>query len=180
MASVTSRYARAFADVVLHHKLEADGVRQQLGALLEVLNTSSDLRRVWGNPAIALEEKVRLLDALAGRLGLCREVRNFAAVLIQHRRIGQLEQVARQFEQELNRRMGIAEAEVTSARELNSDQRRMLESQIERMTGRTVIARYAQDSSLLGGAVVRMGSTIYDGSVRGQLEKIREELSAQS
>jgi F-type H+-transporting ATPase subunit delta len=140
---------------------------------------SSDLRRVLDNPAISIQEKIGLLDALSSRLGLLREVRNFAAVLIQHRRIGQLEQIARQFEQELNRRTGVTEAEVTSARELNVEERRALESKIERMTGQTVIARYAQDRSLLGGAVVRMGSTIYDGSVRGQLEKIREELSAQ-
>jgi F-type H+-transporting ATPase subunit delta len=179
MASVTSRYARAFVDVVLDRKLDPADVRQQIGALLEAIKISSDLRRLWASPAIAIEEKVRLLDALAARLGLCRETRNFAAVLIQHRRIGQLEQIARQFEQELNRRTGVAEAEVTSARELNTEERRVLESQIERMTGKTVVARYAQDRSLLGGAVVRMGSTIYDGSVRGQLEKIREELSAQ-
>jgi len=179
MASVTSRYARAFTDVVLDRKLDADAMRQQLGALLETLKSSSDLQKVWGSPAIPIEQKEHLLDALAARLGLAREVRNFAAVLIQHRRIAQLEQIARQFEQELNLRLGIAEAEVTSARELNAEERRELESQMERMTGRTVLARYAQDRSLLGGAVVRMGSTIYDGSVRGQLEKIREELSAQ-
>ncbi len=179
MASVTSSYARAFADVILDRKLEPGDVRQQLAALLEVLKTSSDLRRVWSNPAIALPEKLGLLDALAQRMSLCREARNFAAVLIRHRRIGQLEPIARQLEQELNRRMGVTEAEVTSVRELSAGERQALESQIERMTGKTVIARYAQDRSLLGGAMVRMGSTIYDGSVRGQLERIREELSAQ-
>ena len=178
MASVTSRYARAFTDVVLARKLDAATMRQQLAALVETVKTSSDLRRVWDTPAIPIAQKERLLDALAARLGLAREVRNFAGVLIQHRRIGQLERIARQFEQELNLRLGIAEAEITSARELNPDERRELESRMERMTGKTVVARYTQDRSLLGGAVVRMGSTIYDGSVRGQLQKIREELSA--
>jgi F-type H+-transporting ATPase subunit delta len=176
MAAVTSRYARAFADVVLAHKLDAGQVRQQLASLLAVLQSSLELRRVWENPAIPVGQKIKLLDAIASRLGFLRPVRNFAAVLIQHRRIGQLQQISQQFERELNQRLGIAEAKVTSARELGPEERRILESQIERLTGKKVQARYGTDRSLLGGAVIRIGSTIYDGSVLGQLEKMKEEL----
>jgi F-type H+-transporting ATPase subunit delta len=103
-------------------------------------------------------------------------VRNFIAVLIAHQRISFLAAIVKQFEQELNERMGFAEAEITSAKDLNPEARHNLESQVEKMTGKKVRANYQMDQSLLGGAVVRIGSTIYDGSVKGQLEKIREQL----
>jgi len=179
MASFTSRYARAFADVVLARAMNPDEIRGQLSNLLEVVRSSPELKRVWENPAVPPAQKKNLLDALSVRLGLAKETRNFAAVLIEHRRIAYMEPIFRQFEQELNQRLGIAEAEVASARELDAGERRSLEAQIGRMTGKKVQARYVTDPGLLGGAVVRMGSTIYDGSVRGQLEKMRETLSAE-
>jgi F-type H+-transporting ATPase subunit delta len=177
MASLTSRYARAFADVVLARGLDSGRVRGELRDLLALLQPGPELRRVWESPAIAFQQKLGLLDAVISRAELSRPVRNFAAVLIEHRRIGQLGQIFRQFEQELNRRLGIAEAEVLSARELAPEERRALEARIERMTGRKVSARYSTEAALLGGAIVRLGSTIYDGSVRGQLNRIREQLS---
>ena len=107
-----------------------------------------------------------------------RHVRNLVAILIDHRRMHFLESITRQLEKELDARLGFAEAQITSARELGDPEKRELEAQIERVTGKKVRARFALDASLLGGAVVRVGSTIYDGSVKGQLEKIREAISA--
>ena len=86
----------------------------------------------------------------------------------------------KQFEQELNERMGFAEADITSAKNLNPEARHDLESQVEKLTGKKVRARYQLDASLLGGAVVRIGSTIYDGSVKGQLERIHQQLVSES
>ena len=85
---------------------------------------------------------------------------------------------AQQFQEELNQRLGLAEADVTSARELSAEERRRLETQIKSVTGKSVTARYATDAGLLGGALVRVGSTVYDGSVRGQLERLKEQLIA--
>jgi F-type H+-transporting ATPase subunit delta len=118
-----------------------------------------------------------VLDAIVARQGISRTVRNFVAVLIDHRRITFLGPIVKQFEQELNQRMGFTEAEITSAHELNPANRQSLEVQMERLTGKKVRARYARDESILGGAVVKIGSTIYDGSVRGQLERIKQALS---
>ncbi len=176
MASVTSRYARAFADVVIDRKIEISKVREELRAVVDTVASNAELRRVWESPAIRRDRKLALLDAIAGRMGLTPALRNFVAVLIDHGRIRTLEQIARQFESELNRRLGIAEAEVTSARELSGDEKRRIESQIARMTGKQVRAEYATDGAVLGGAVVKIGSTIYDGSVRGQLQRIKEQL----
>jgi F-type H+-transporting ATPase subunit delta len=178
MASVASTYARAFADVVLDAHLDANRAIAQLRSIAGLLNESSDLRRVWENPAIPAEQKRRVLDAIAQRDQISKQVRNLVAVLIDHRRMHFLDSVIRQLEKELDTRLGFAEAEITSARELVDAEKREFEAQVGKLTGKKVRAHYAQDKSLLGGAVVRVGSTIYDGSVRGQLERIREEISS--
>ncbi len=179
MAEVHSRYARALVEVVSDRKLDGTMVLGQLRSLVDLLKASDELRRVWENPAIPAEQKRKLLDAIVARERVERQVRNFIAVLIDNRRIAALPEIAKQVELEMDRRLGLAEADVTSARELSPEERRDLEAQIERMTGKKVRAHYATDAHLLGGAVVRLGSTIYDGSVRGQLQKLKEQLSAE-
>ena len=179
MAEVNSRYARALVDAVGDMKLDGRQVVQQLAALVDLVNGSPDLRHVWENPAIPADQKRKLLDAIVAREGTTKAVRNFVAILIDNRRIAALPEIAKQVELEMDRRLGFAEAQVTSARELSPDERRELESQMERLTGKKVRAHYATDGKLLGGAVVRLGSTIYDGSVRGQLQKMKEQLSAE-
>jgi len=178
VASVANTYARAFADVVLSAHLDANravgGLRRIEGLLIE----SSDLRRVWENPAVPAEQKRKLLDAIVQREGIEHHVRNLIAVLIDHRRIQYLGRIVEQLKKELDARMGFAEAQISSARELSEAEKRALEVEIEKTTGKKVRARYALDPSLLGGAMVRVGSTIYDGSVKGQLEKIREAMSS--
>jgi len=176
MAAISSRYARAFADVVMERKLNAGHVRSELRSLTEVVVQNSELRQVWEAPALPAAQKRAVLDALAKRAGVSPMVRNFLAVLIDHERIPLLEQIVGQVETELDRRLNLAEAEVTSARELRAGEKRVLEAEVERLTGKKVRARYHRDPSLLGGAVIKVGSTIYDGSVLGQLNKIREHL----
>jgi F-type H+-transporting ATPase subunit delta len=180
MASVTSRYARAFADVVAENKLNADEVKAQLDSLVQVFESSDDLRRVWETPSIPAEQKRAVLDGLIAKMGgMPRQLRNFIAVLIDHGRIVALPQIAHQFAAEMNQRLGIVQAEVTSARELGATERAQLLSQLVQLTGKQVAANYAVDPALLGGAQVRVGSTVYDGSVRGQLERMRQQLSGE-
>ena len=178
MASVASTYARAFADVVLSARLNAERSIAELRAIASLLAESSDLRRVWENPAIPADQKRRVLDVIAERDGLSKQVRNLIAVLIDHRRVHFLEPIITQLEKELDARLGFAEANITSARELADSEKREFESQVEKLTGKKVRAHYGQDASLLGGAVVRVGSTIYDGSVKGQLERMKEAISS--
>jgi F-type H+-transporting ATPase subunit delta len=163
--------------VVLSEKLDAQRATGEVRRIAELLAESSDLRRVWDNPAIPAEQKRGLLDAIAKRDGTEKVVRNLVAVLIDHRRVKYLDAVIQQLEKELDARLGFAEAQITSVRELGDVEKRGLESQIGKLTGKKVRAKFGQDSSLLGGVVVRIGSTIYDGSVKGQLEKIREAIS---
>ena len=178
MASVTNTYARAFADVVFDKRLDTNRTLLETQELAGLVAASEELREVWESPAIQAEQKRAVLDAIVARQGTARPVRNFMAVIIDHGRIPLLAPIVKQFEQEILARMGFADAEITSARELNSDQRQALESEVEKLIGKKVRGRYAQDPSVLGGAIVRVGSTIYDGSIKGQLEKIKEAMSA--
>jgi F-type H+-transporting ATPase subunit delta len=178
VASVASTYARAFADVVFSAHLDANRAVAGLREIARLLAESADLRRVWENPAVPADQKRRLLDAIVQREGIDKPVRNLVAVLIDHRRVQFLPRIIEQLEKELDARMGFAEAQISSARELSEAEKRALEVEIEKSTGKKVRARYALDPSLLGGAMVRVGSTIYDGSVKGQLEKIREAMSS--
>jgi F-type H+-transporting ATPase subunit delta len=178
MASVVGTYARAFADVVMTKSNLLDPARmlQELHGIEALLKESDPLRRVLENPSIPGNGKRAVLDAITMRLGTTRQVRNFIAVLIDHRRLPLFSEILKQLEQELDNRQGFAEAQVSSARQLSDPEKQMLEAEIVKMTGKKVRARYQQDASLLGGAVVQVGSTIYDGSVKGQLERIREQL----
>jgi F-type H+-transporting ATPase subunit delta len=178
MASVVGTYARAFADVVMKasNQLDPACALQELHSVDALLKESDQLRRVLENPSIPGDRKRAVLDAITARLGTTRQVRNFVAVLTDNRRLPLFSEILKQVEQELNDRQGFAEAQVSTARQLGDPEKLMLEAEIARLTGKKVRARYEQDATLLGGAVVQVGSTIYDGSVKGQLEKIREQL----
>src|SRR4029453_3459018 len=134
MASVTSIYARAFADVVFEKRLDSAKSLEQLRALNELLQTNPDLRRGGENPAIAADQKRRVLDSIAARERLSSPVRNFVAVLIDNRRIHFFDAIVSQVQHELDARMGFAEAQVTSFRDLSESEKRMLESQVEKLT----------------------------------------------
>src|ERR1700680_2585690 len=164
MASVASTYARAFADVLLGAHLDTNRAIAELRAIAGVVTESQEVRRVWENPAIPADQKRRVLDAIVARDGILKQVRNLVAVLIDHGGMHFLEPVIRQLEKELDARLGFAEADITSARELGDAEKREFETQVQKLTGMKVRAHYMQDASLLGGAVVRVGSTIYDGS----------------
>jgi F-type H+-transporting ATPase subunit delta len=177
MAAVAGRYARAFAEVVAEHKLDAGQAVQELEQMATLVNASAELRNVLQNPSVEHEQKLGLLDAIIKRMGGAKLLRNFVAVLIDQKRIGQIGEIAEQFKKELDQRMGIAEARVSSSRKLTAAEKKSLVGQLTAVTGKTVRATYAEESGLLGGAVVRIGSTIYDGSVRGQLQRIKQEIA---
>lgn len=178
MAAIASRYARAFAEVVLDLKIGPEKALRELSEIAALLRSNPELRVVFQNPSVPHPQKLGVLDAIMSRLGGSQALRNFVAVLIDHHRIGQIDEIAQRFRHELNQRLGIAEAQVTSARELANDEKELLQQQMIAITGKTVQATYSRDPGLLGGAVVRIGSTIYDGSVRGQLRRIKEQLSS--
>lgn len=178
MASFASRYARAFADVLFEAHLNAKETQGQLADFAAAWHESRPLREFFLDPSFPLDDKVALLDKLNAKLQMAPQARNLIAVLIRNDRIAGLDDVLAEVRREVNQRLNISEAKVISARKLEEPERRELEKQIAGLTGGQVEAEYEVDSSLLGGAVVQVGSTVYDGSVRGRLDRLREELTA--
>ncbi len=178
MAAVHSRYARAFVDVVFDKKLDAVKTEDELRAIAQMVDEMHALRTVWESPSVPAEQKRAVLDQIVQRIGASKMTRNFVALLIDNRRIAALPEIARQFQEAMNDRLGIADAEVTTARELSAEEKQRLEQQIAALTGKKVRAHYSQNTKVRGGAVVKVGSTIYDGSVKGQLQRLKEQLSA--
>lgn len=178
MATVTNTYARAFADVVMSRHLDPARTLAETQQIASLVRESKELREIWDAPSVPSEQKRAVLDAIVGRAGILRPVRNFVAVLIDKRRIRFLTDIVAEFAKELNARLGFAEADITTARELSGDERSHLERDLARVTGKNIRAKYSQDQALLGGAIARVGSTVYDGSVKGQFEKIRAQLAS--
>ncbi|MBI2683371.1 MAG: ATP synthase F1 subunit delta [Acidobacteriales bacterium] len=177
MAAVTARYARAFADAIFGLKLDAVQAQTDVARMAAIVASSPELRSLMDNPAVPIAQKLNLIDALVAQAGVSKQVRNFIAILVDKHRLRLLPEVAAQLKAEINQRLGVAEAEVASARELGAEERGLLEAKLKQVTNKIIQAQYARDPGILGGATVRIGSTIFDGSVRGQLRKLREKLA---
>jgi F-type H+-transporting ATPase subunit delta len=176
MSAFAARYARAFADVVLGAQLNPSEAWQQLSDFAATFAGSKDLREVLLNPSIPTANRVAILDKVNGRVGCGPKVRNFLAVLIRHERLAALGEILEEYRLEMNRRLSISDADVVTARPLEEQERAKLEAEVADLAGTRVKATFRQDKSLIGGAIVRIGSTIYDGSVRGRLERLKERL----
>jgi F-type H+-transporting ATPase subunit delta len=178
MAAFVARYARAFADVVADLKLDTAALDVQLDDFLATWDGSAELRELFANPAVAATQKIAILDRLNARLGLRKELRNLLAVLIHNDRIGQVHEVVQAYRAELQERMGIRQVEIVTARALSEKDRGGMVAGIGKLARARIQASFSLDASILGGAVVRIGSTVYDGSVRGRLERLKAALIA--
>lgn len=176
--AVASRYAAALADVAFEENIP-ERAKGDLRAFTEAYLSSADLRNVLESPAVDGDDKHKVVEVLAQRMNLAPAVRNFIYLIVDHRRMEMLREIEQAFQAELNTRLGVAEAEVASARALTDEEKRRLIAALEQRTGKKIVAHFREDRSLVGGAVVRVGSTIYDGSVREQLARLREQLVAE-
>lgn len=178
MAAFVARYATAFLEVVTAVKLDTTAIDLQFSDFLATWDESAELRWFFVNPAIPAAQKVRFLDKLNERLGLWKELRNLLAVLIDNGRIGSVSEVAAAYRRLLQQQLGIRQAEIVTARELGAAERDALVAEIGKLAGSRIEASFKLDATILGGTVVRIGSTVYDGSVRGRLDRLKEALMA--
>jgi F-type H+-transporting ATPase subunit delta len=176
MSVLALRYAHAFASVAESNHLDTNAAQQQLSDFSGTLADSRQLREVLMNPSIATEQKLKVLDAIATRIGMLPQVRNFLAVIMDHQRLHELDEILAEYHAVADEQSGLAEAEITSAHPLDDADRAELEQQVSKLAGGRVRATYLQDATLLGGAVVRIGSTVYDGSIRAQLQHLKQKL----
>ena len=177
-----SRYGNALGAVVFAQgsDLEPRDVAEQLRKFEELLGLSSDLRHVMFSPAVPSSKKRSVITRLGGDLALAPKVRNFLFVVSDHQRMGQLSAILEAFEASIDRNRGVVRAGVTSALEMDQAQRGALETQLSKTVGQRVRMEFSVDKALIGGVVARVGSVVYDGSVRGQLDAIRRRLAAEA
>lgn len=179
ITAAATRYANALADVVTSPRstVRPEDALAQLRAFEAVVGGSADLHNALTTPAVAASRKRAVVARIGGLLNISEVARNFLYVLVDHRRIGEITDIVQSLEVVLDERLGFARAEVSAARELTEAQRAALTAELERISGKRIRARFGVEPSLIGGVVARIGSTVYDGSLRGQLDGLGRRLN---
>lgn len=179
-SAVASRYASALVDLVTKPGAKADprAVLAEIDSFTRALHESRELKEVLLSPAVPPARKRAVVDRLGGMLGLSAIVSRFFYVIIDHRRAALIPQIREAYEELLDERLGVVRVDISAARELTAEQRDTLIRELSQLTGKQARARFSIDEELIGGVVARIGSTIYDGSVLGQLETLKQRLAA--
>jgi F-type H+-transporting ATPase subunit delta len=179
LSALASRYAKALVDVAVAPGSTSDPavVLSQLRAVGQVIAGSPELRTVLLSPAVAPSRKREIVEKILAPLGLDKQTRNFLFVVIDHRRVAEISLIIDAFEVLLDERLGFIRADVLSAQALAAPQQATLEAEVSRITGKKAKLKFSIDPALIAGVVARIGSTVYDGSVRGQLDTLRLKLA---
>jgi len=180
-SAAANRYARALVDVVLApgSALKPEDAVAQLRTVVQTIADSDELRTALLTPAIQNSRKRAVMGRLLQQLHISNLIRNFVYVIIDHRRVAIMPEIQEAFELLLDERLGFVRAEVTSAEPLDPRRTSEIESELASLTGKRMRLHFAVDKALLGGLSARIGSKVYDGSVRGQLEQLRRQLTEQ-
>jgi F-type H+-transporting ATPase subunit delta len=176
LSTISTRYARALADVITEHG-ETNEVIGELNAFAGLMTQQEQLRDVFASPVIPADRKRSVLDQLLSRLKLRPTSNNFLRVLLANSRLHELDRVLRALSNELDLRMNIVSAEVTTAREISEQDKSMLRDKLKVATGKDVRLQYHTDPSIIGGVVTRIGSLVYDGSIKSQLAQMKRRLT---
>ena len=174
--TIARRYATALADVIIEQGEEAE-VRAELSEWERMLTANPSLHEIFSNPTVGYEQKQKVLSELISRTKVRPTTANFLRVLLKNQRMADLPEVTAKLSQILDERAGMIRADVVSAQPLPAATTEALASRLSEITGKKVKLNFATDDALLGGIVTRIGSTVYDGSVRNQLERLGEELA---
>ena len=175
VVAIARRYAEALADVAVAHN-QVEQIDAEVGGFAGMMAESRELRDVFASPIISQEDKRRVLDALIQRLGSSPMIANLLRTMLSHYRLHNLSEVHEQFQRGINKRRGIALAEVTTAAPLNEAEQQMLSGKLETLAGKKVQVQFKTDPSLIGGVVTRIESVVYDGSIRTQLQTVKQRL----
>ena len=177
--TVARRYASALADAVLAGG-DAREIQEELVRWESMIQSSDLLREVFSNPTINYDQKRSVLEELIRRTKVRTSTANFLRILLKNQRLTELGEINRRFAQVLDERSGVVAAEVTTARPVPEDIQKSLEQRLVSMTGKKVRFSFATDESIIGGMIARIGSTVYDGSVRNQLRQVEDRLAGKS
>jgi len=176
LQTVARRYATALADVAIERREERE-VQNELDQWAEMIEGHPQLKEVFANPTIVYDHKRKVLEDLISRTRVRETTASFLRVLLKNQRLSQLRAIAERFGQVLDERGGLVAAHVTTARPLPEDLKNSLHETLVTATGRKVRLSFTTDETIIGGLVARIGSTIFDGSVQSQLDRLANEMA---
>lgn len=176
ITTIANRYARALADV-LGNSGDTAVVASEIKSYAALIGGNQELHDVLASPVVALDRKQAILNALMERSPVHKTTSNFLRLLLSNQRLHQLPAVSESLGRELDNRGGVISAEVTTARTLSESEQGALLDQLARMSGKQVRISFKQDPEIIGGVIARIGSLIYDGSIRNQLALMKQQLA---
>jgi len=175
ISTPAKRYARAMLEVAIQHR-NFSIVLEELELFGKQLQGVPLLQKLFLNPAVPYEKKISVLEQLGAKLKFQTVTLNFLNTLIQRDRLNLLDQMIVSAEQQFLERQGILVVEVTTAKRLQPDEETKLVARLEAFTGKKVQVENKLDSSMIGGVVTRIGTTLYDGSVQAQLQQLKARI----
>ncbi len=175
VTTIANRYARALADVIIERR-ETTEVAAELNKFAQMIAEHSQLRDVFASPVLAAERKRAVLNELLARMSPRQTTANFLQLLLSNSRLHDLDQMLRALSNELDARTNIVSAEITTAREISEQEQSMLRNQLKAATGKDVRLQFRTDPAIIGGVVTRIGSLVYDGSIKSQLAQMKQRL----
>ena len=176
LQTVARRYAAALADVTIERREERE-VQTELDQWAAMIEANPHLKEIFSNPTVAYDQKRKVVEDLISRSRVRDTTASFLRVLLKNQRIAQLRDIAERYGQVLDERAGVVAANVITARPIPEELKSSLHETLVAATGRKVRLSFTTDESLIGGMVARIGSTVFDGSVQNQLERLSESLS---
>ncbi len=176
LQTIARRYAIALADVAIESG-EAVAVQEELLTWGKMISSNALLAEVLGNPTVPYEQKRRVLEELIQRTRARKTTANFLQVLLRNQRLSEIDEVVKWFGQILDERSGVIGAEVTTARPVSEKSAEALRQKLAAVSGKKIRLTFLTDEGLIGGMVARIGSTVYDGSIRNQLREMELKLA---
>lgn len=174
--SIPRRYARALLGLGAE-KGNYEALGREVGAFAAAMKTSRDLVHTLTNPVFGREQRRKVVDALLVRTGASPVTKNFFHLLLDRERLVFVPDISRELDAMIDAKAGRVHAEVKSAQPLSPSHEQQLKSSLEKMSGKTVLMSKEHDPSLLGGVVAKLGDVVYDGSLKNQLQRLREQLT---
>jgi F-type H+-transporting ATPase subunit delta len=178
LQTIARRYATALADVAIDRNEERE-VQRELDQWASMIEAHPQLKEVFDNPTIVYDHKRKVVEDLIARTRVRETTASFLRVLLRNQRLSQLRDVAARFGLILDERGGMVAAHVTTARPIPEELKSSLHETLAAATGRKVRLSFSTDESIIGGLVARIGSTIYDGSVQSQLDRLAAKMAGQ-
>ena len=179
MRTSANRYAKALFDVAVAEKADLAKIDQDLTAVAELVESNKDLARTASSAGVPDAARRALIETVADRLAVAPQVKKLLVMLVEKRALVMAKDLAESYQERLLAHQNIVRAQVTSAAPLTPEKQQALADSLSKATGKKIELSVSVDPELLGGVVARIGSTVYDGSVKTQLQRMRQELSSQ-